>query len=118
MSKLTKRQLETLTNEIINFLKKHELFYDISIYCNNKKYHDGNNGEIEIIDDINPADIVEYNNPDTITMTFEGGFYHIINYDYDMSYCDFIIEEFDKILDKYGLYYELGHAWSLALYYN
>ena len=49
-------------------------------------------------------------------MTFEGPFYDVINYHLSAKYCDKIIEEFNDILKKYKAYYELGYAWSLAVY--
>lgn len=44
-------------------------------------------------------------------MSFEGPFYHAMNYDGGA-----ILEKFDDLLHEYGLYYELGDAWNLSLY--
>jgi hypothetical protein len=50
-------------------------------------------------------------------MSFEGPFYDVINYYLPApKYCDKLMKEFDEICSKYGKYYELGYAWSLALY--
>ena len=66
-------------------------------------------------DNMNPKDYVEYSS-DFLTMTFEGPFYHVMNYYSPTKYCDKLIAEFDEICKKYGKYHELGYAWSLALY--
>lgn len=61
-----------------------------------------------------PCDVtkqVYFNNPQTITMTFEGPMYHDINYGSEK-----ILDKINKKATKYGLYAELGYAWSLALY--
>ena len=43
-------------------------------------------------------------------MSFEGPLYEVLN-GYGSSHLE---EEFVKIFDKYGLYYELGNAWNLT----
>ena len=53
---------------------------------------------------------------DFLTMTFEGPFYDIINYNSPAKYCDKILSEFNDILKSYKKYYELGYAWSLSLH--
>lgn len=45
-------------------------------------------------------------------LTFE-----TICYELD-SVSDYIESEFRKILDKYGIWYEMGHSWSLTCYYQ
>lgn len=44
-------------------------------------------------------------------MTFEGPMYHDTNYGSER-----ILTAIDKKANAYGLYTELGYAWSLALY--
>ena len=133
--KLTLKQKISLTEQIIKFLIKHELFYDVSIYAAGRRYSSNkHNGFVKIeelsvkTDDCaftvwrSPGSDVkvpcEYGNPDTLTMTFEGPFYSVVNYRGDTEYCDRITGEFNEILKQYGLYYELGHAWSLSLYFD
>lgn len=57
------------------------------------------------------TECVEYNNPESITMTFEGTLYHLINYASEGTW--------DRLMEigaNYGQYPEQGHAWSLAFY--
>lgn len=120
-----KTKSERCAFEIINFLIRHNMWIDTSIYVNRKRYscHDGEHYQYDNTwdcvfreDNMNPADYVEYNS-DFLTMTFEGPFYDVINYFLPApKYCDKLIEEFNDILKKYNKYYELGYAWSLALY--
>ena len=119
-----KTEAEKCALEIINFLMRHEMWQDTSIYVNGKRYgcYDGEHYRYDNTwdcvfreDNMNPADYVEYNS-DFLTMTFEGPFYDVVNYYISAKYCDKILKEFDKIISKYKKYYELGYAWSLALY--
>ena len=55
---------------------------------------------------------LEYSNPDTISMYFEGPLYHLINYeDYD-----FLNKLEKKFMEPYNLYFEQGYAWSATAY--
>lgn len=119
-----KTKAERCAFEIINFLIRHELWQDTFVYVNGKRYgcYDGEHYKYDNTwdcvfreDDMNPADYVEFYS-DFLTMTFEGPFYDIVNYYISAKYCDKIIDEFNDILKKYNKYYELGYAWSLALY--
>lgn len=122
--KLTKIKLEEMANEIIQFLKKHELDNDVCIYYNNKRVHIGSTWDREkkdfipyekVEEDMNPLDYFEYANPKHIlSMSFEGAFYDVMN-GYD-SYSDRMQTQFYNILEKYGVYYELGHSWNLSCF--
>lgn len=61
---------------------------------------------------VNVAAQLEYCNPETVSIYFEGPLYETINYDdYDF------LSKLDKMfLDQYGLYFEQGYAWSIAAY--
>lgn len=65
-------------------------------------------------DDKNPCDYFEYGNPDTLSMSFEGNLYYVMN-GYTSHSCK-LEEKFSKLFEKYGLFYELGHAWNLSAY--
>lgn len=120
-----KTKSERCAFEIINFLIRHSMWIDTSIYVNGKRYscYDGEHHQYDNTwdcvfreDNMDPAKYVEYNSK-FLTMTFEGPFYDIVNYYFPNSkYCDKILAEFDDIIKKYNKYYELGYAWSLALY--
>ncbi len=118
---ITSESMDALTLEIIEFLQQNQLFQDVNIFCNNKRFSSSYSAGSEMVkgqlavyyitDSCNVAEIVEFNNPNTITMTFEGPLYMVLNYGPAKTEAEFL-----KLFTKYGLYYELGYAWSLAAY--
>lgn len=123
----TKIKSEKCAKEIIEFLIEHNLWQDTYIYANHKRWGDEDPNEkshkrFHYENDKDTSVFVEereYNDSyksDFLTMTFEGPVYEIFNYYLPIRYCDSIIKEFNDIISKYGYYYELGYAWSLALY--
>lgn len=121
---MTTKDIETMAFEIRDFLLKHELWQDVRIYYNGKALStDDGNGhyayndpyKIYILEDKDPKNYFEYAG-DILSMSFEGPLYEVFNYYLPTTYCDKITEEFSTIIGKYGLYYELGHAWNLTLY--
>ena len=120
MTQAQKRNM-CMMEDIIKYCCQHDIFIDITFYVNGHKYSSEKGPTAKAIQtgpyeyyDYGEADvttIVEYNNPDTLTMTFEGPLYD------DINYGDGSAEEaIRKIADKYGLYPEQGFAWSLAIY--
>jgi hypothetical protein len=123
-SKEFKTDAEKCAFEIIDFLIKLDMWQDTCVYVNGKRYtcNDGEHYKYDSTwdcvfreDNKRPEDYVDYSS-DFLTMTFEGPFYDIINYSMSAKYCDFVISKFNDILKKYNKYYELGNAWSLALF--
>lgn len=121
--KLTATQRENLAIEIIKYLVKRDLFYDICIYINNQRWSTNkkdNATEKRISDkttvyvenNIDVLDYIVYGNPETITVSFEGPLYHEINYGSAKA-----VTDINKILDKYGMYLEQGYAWTFAAYF-
>lgn len=110
--KLSKIKIEHLANEIMDFLKQQGLDNDVYIYFNGKRM---NNKVVE--EGFNPRDYFTYIG-DILTMSFEGSFNSVINYYLDSSYCNIVMTKLDAILDKYGVYYELGNSWNLTLFYK
>lgn len=120
---MTKKQLENIALDLITFLQRHDLYYMVNIYVNNKVLTDNRMkgtetrdtpfGPYYIVHNVNPGDLLEYYNPETITVTFEGPLYHIINY----SECHSLYKELCSLFERYGLYLEQGYAWSFSLYY-
>ena len=124
--KLTKTEQarnKRLMEEIIRYLCKHDMFIDTCFYTNGRKYSpDKGKSGVECSTyghkyyyhgNWDVTQQIEYNNPNTVTMTFEGPLY--------MAYNGYISyppaeEDIQKIAEKYGLYPEQGHAWSLAFY--
>lgn len=122
--KLTKIKIEEMAKEIIDWLKANELENDVCIYFNNKRILLGHNWDKEkgefipyekTEEDICPFDYFEYvNEKHILSMSFEGGLYHVLNGYYNGS-CE-LEEKFQEIFEKYGLYYEQGHSWNLSCF--
>lgn len=116
--KHTKKELESLAIKIIDFCCKHHMFTDVNIYVGDYVYspEPKNNNSKKFITNRKSTYYVtygvpdvDYSNPETITMTFEGTMYDVMNYGDGK-----LAEELKSIFAEYGLYYELGHAWSLS----
>ena len=122
-AKLTAEQIENLAKEIREFLLEHGLWQDVDIYFNGKRFtqHDPVTGKyyyndrehlIEVADQ--PERHFEYVNPEHIlSMSFEGPVCEMLYYGILPS----VRREFDKIFERYGLYYEFGHHWNFSCYY-
>ena len=62
-----------------------------------------------------PKDYFDYvAEPNILSMSFEGAFYDVLNGTSKTAYN--LQQKFQDILQKYGLYYELGNAWNLTCY--
>ena len=115
---------ESLATDIYNFCKEHHLWGDNCIYFDGKAWASwpdwhGVAGK-KIGDDLyeyenkDPKRYFEYANPKTLSMSFEGPLYMVLN-----AYVSGWVKlenEFLKLFEKYGYYYELGHAWNLSAY--
>lgn len=96
-------------------MKENNLDEDVALMYNGKRVEPNTVKEEEISSASKYLE--KYYNDDTITMTFEGSLYHVLNYMMDnFDYCDKKVNEFSDILKKYNYYYEQGYAWNLALY--
>lgn len=113
-----------LSIDIYEWCKKHDLWDDNTIYFDGKAWANsetwgGVKGK-KITEDLYeyenkaPRDYLEYCNPKTLSMTVEGDLYYILN-GYTRGW-DKLEEQFSKLFEKYGLYYEMGYAWSLSCY--
>lgn len=125
----TPEEKEKLVFALIHWLDKRDLFMDINIYANHKRWSSDyyektlkdNMSIIEdakiakkkfyVTDNITAKDYIEFANDDLITMSFEGPMYHEMNYGSNKIY-----DELQAFFEKRGLYFELGYAWSLSTY--
>lgn len=116
---LTRERKLALACEIMDWLEANGLFEDVCIYVNGARLvrseSDGaartaNGTGYSLEPGVDVTKILEYCNPGTLTMTFEGTLYADYNYG-GPSY-----DKLRAIAAKYGLYPEQGYAWSLALY--
>lgn len=116
------QQNEKFRDELIDYIDSLGSWYDVSLYCNGRRYVSEGFGKDlprcytdagTVYYDAGTCDVtacVEYANPESITMTFEGPFYSDLNENPSVG------EKLNEIGKKYGCYYEQGYAWSLAFY--
>lgn len=122
--RLTPEQIEEMATEIREFLLEHEIWIDVDIYFNGKRFtsHDPADGKyyyndrehLIVEENKNPRDYFEYVAED-----------HILSMSFDGIVCEMLYygempatkRAFDKIFEKYGVYYEFGHHWNFTCYY-
>lgn len=121
---MAKQDVKKLAAEILDFLIDNEMWVDTRIYFDGKVwdsynkdsgkfYYNDKNNVYEAKAD--PKDYFEYvAEPHILSMSFEGAFYDVMNGTSAAAYKK--QQEFQDILGKYGLYYELGNAWNLTCY--
>ncbi len=104
-----------IATKIESWLKKNKLTGMVRIYFNNKCWcwYDGRK---KVIEDIKATEYFEYGNDDTISMSFEGELYEVLNYHCDDKRWERLEDEFTTLLNSYGYYFELGNAWNLSVY--
>lgn len=116
--------MQSLAKDIYDWCKAKDLWCDIIIYFDGKAWKSDDtwgadkgkqiDDELFEFEDRDPYDYIQYSNRDTITMSFEGSLNHVLN-GYVPGWTK-LESEFGKLFEKYGLYYEMGYAWSLAAY--
>lgn len=118
------KKMEMLAREIYEWCMENELWGDNIIYFNGKAWSSFatwsmDNGKqigerLYEYEDKNPLDYFEYANPKTLSMSFEGDLYSVLNaYVRGWTRLD---AQFLAIFEKYGYYYEMGNSWNLAAY--
>jgi hypothetical protein len=118
-------KMELLAKDIYNWCVKKGLWGDNILYFDGKAWSSspewgGVMGK-QIAEKLyeyewkNPKDYFEYANPDTLSMSFEGPLYDVLNA--YVSGWTKLEQQFSKLFKKYGLYYEMGYAWSLSAYH-
>lgn len=107
---------EKMANAIRDFVVQHELGGDMRIYFNGKAYHFTSTTEYTVLEDIVGSRFYQFANDETVSMSFEGDFYYVMNYGWENKNWSKLEEKFRLLLDKFGYYAELGHAWNLSLY--
>lgn len=72
--------------------------------------------KLYLITDIDPKDYFEYNG-NYLSVSFEGALYHVLNYgETYMPEQRHAYDEMQNFFSHYGLYFEMGYAWSLSVY--
>ena len=117
-------KMEQLAKDIYKWCMKKHLWGDNCIYFNGKAWASWNTwGDTQgkqigknlyEYEGKNPKDYFEYINPNTLSMSFEGPLYHVLNG--NVSGWTRLESEFGHIFHNYGFYYELGNAWNLSVF--
>ena len=125
VNRLSEQQIEQLAVEIRDFLLEHSLWIDVDIYFNGKRFstHDKATGKfyyndrehLVVEENEDPRRYFEYVADDHIlSMSFEGVVCEMLYY----GELPTVRREFDKIFEKYGVYYEFGNHWNFTCYYG
>lgn len=118
---ITKEQIQKLATEIFEWLNNKRMWVDITIYFNGKCWSTSNKDNTEFSYnngkyfeyEAEPKDHFEYVRKENIlSMSFEGALYNVLN-GYVSGWVK-LEDEFRRIFEKYGLYFELGNAWNLT----
>ena len=120
---LSAKKIEQLATDIFNWLNDKEMWVDTHIYFNGKCWSTNSKDSKEFCYnerryfeyEADPKTYFEYvREPNILSMSFEGYLYDVLNgYTYGWGK---LSDEFRAIFEKYGLYFELGHAWNLTCY--
>lgn len=115
---------ESLARDIYHWCKKNNLWGDNTIYFNGKAWSSGMtwgdecgkqiDEDLYEYDNKNPKDYFEYAHPATLSMSFEGRLYSVLN-GYTRG-CVKLEDELRQLFEKYGYYFEYGHSWNLSAY--
>ena len=119
-----KKKMELLAKDIYDWCMQNDLWGDNCLYFNGKAWASWDTwgdekgkkiGEyLYEYKDKDPSDYFEYANPRTLSMSFEGSLNHVLNA-YVRGWVR-LEKEFAELFEKYGYYYEMGHAWNLSAY--
>ena len=104
-------KLHRLALDIESFIRKHELSSDLCIYFQGNKWCYDSYGK-KTISKGKASNSFEWANDKTLSMTFEGPFYDVMEGYHGIE----LEQKFSKLLQKYGYYYERGNAWNLTLF--
>lgn len=129
---MTKKKIEQIAKAIQKFLDDKYLNGNCRIYYNGMALEHGSEDEAmtwdrekqdyidvpyrtewKVIESIDPKKYFDYASG-FISMSFEGSLYDVLN---GWTSRDFRLQdEFYKLLESFGCYYELGDAWNLSIY--
>jgi hypothetical protein len=123
---ITPENMQNLALKMIDYFNQKSigLWYNIHILVNNEMWSSEprtnsipktspGNTTYYVTENVDAVKQNEYANPDTITILFDGSpLYQIINY-HDF---DYILKLDNMFLKEYGMYFELGYAWSMSAY--
>ena len=110
-------KLQELAYKITEVLYKYNCQTDVAIYFEGKRLStfadlEDSYGKWVLEEGFKGSSYTDYSNDNTITMTFEGDFYDVMNWGL-LHEC---YVEFNELIKEYGYWFELGNMWNLALY--
>lgn len=120
---ITPENMRKIALKLIDHFSKTNCWFNMIIYVDNEAWYSDEHDNTEKLETVkgnayyvktnmDVTKYLEYNNPKTLSLVFEGPLYHIINYkDYD-----YLTKLSAKYLQDYGLYFEQGYAWSATAY--
>lgn len=122
----TKQKMQALAKDIYEFCNEHDLWQDCCIYLQGNAYTywktwNDEAGEkladnLYKYEDKDPNVYFDYVNNLTLSMSFEGALYRVVNYYWESNSWSSLYKKFNKLFAKYDCYYELGDAWNLTVY--
>lgn len=121
-----RNDMSNLAKDIYEWCVRNEVWQDCCIYIAGDAYAtwkdwEGENGE-KLAENLykyeckNPLEYCQYANPETITFTFEGGLYQIMNCYWEYELWTKQYDDFCKLFDKYDCWFEQGYHYSLSVY--
>lgn len=116
------KRRQELLEKLVRLLRDRDMLHDVCIYAGDRRYfseehdwHDDLTKDERLglcyQEGIDVREYLEYSNPETLTVTFEGPMYAELNYGEGR-----LERELNALFERYGLYMEYGHAWSLSLW--
>jgi len=105
-----------IAKKIEQWMDSNNLLSDTRIYYSGKALDFDSSGKKTIIEDVLGSEYFEYSNDDTVSMSFEGGLYGVMNAHWENKRLGNLHTEFVNLLEGCGYYAELGNAWNLSLY--
>ena len=103
-----------VTQAISKWLVANDLHDDVRIYFNDRAYSFKDDGEITRRSDIKGSTYFHYANDDTVSVSFEGPLYEVLNFYHPRS--AELHEQFMNLVDEHGFWFEMGNHWNLSLY--
>jgi|TARA_S200002703_G_C3608545_1_gene186873 hypothetical protein len=103
-----------VTQAISKWLVANDLHGEVHIYFNDRVYSFENDGKITRRSGIKGSTRFHYANDDTVSMSFEGPLYEVLNFYHPRS--GELHEQLTNLVWEHGFWFEKGNAWNLSLY--
>lgn len=124
---LKESEIEKMAVEVRSFLINLGLWIDTRIYFNGKAFATSdktgnfaynNPDRLIVLEDEDPKDYFDYvNEPNILSMSFEGPLYDCLNWVSGFPKTDeLVVNGLNRIFGKYGCHFELGNRWNLTVY--